>query len=366
MRILDRYILKSVLSIFLLCVLTFLWLYVVIDVFAHLDDILKLKVNFNILIKYYLAYLPIIFVQVAPISCLLSTLYTFGKLNRNNEIIAMRASGLSIFQIAKGIIVFGIIVSVFVFWINDRFVPRAMFLTQKIQDYMDNGSKKTQGKETEVLNNLSIYGLKNRLFFVSKFSPSTNTMEGITILEHDKHQNINKKIIANKGIYKNRIWTFYQCVTYEFDENGQMKNEPKYLEEEIMTIPETPQDFLSQKQSPSFMTIAQLDFYIEKLSASGAVTVVRNLKIDLYQRFSACVTSLIIILIGIPFSLMMKKRATGISSLGIAIMVGFLYYVVNAISIALGKEGLLTPLLAVSLSHIVALIFSVYFMSVLP
>lgn len=358
MRILDRYIVKSVLGIFLLCVLSFLWLSVVIDIFSRLEDILKLKVGLNLLVKYYLASLPVMFVQVAPISSLLATLFTFGKLNRNNEIIAMRSSGLSIFQISKSVIVFGLIASLFVFWVNDRFVPRSLFLTQKIRNYMDSGPKKTAGKENETLSNLSIYGLKNRLFFVTRFSPATNTMEGVTILEHDKQQNISKKIIANKGIYKNGIWTFYQCITYEFDENGQMKNEPTYMEEEIMMIPETPQDFLSQKQSPDFMTISQLDFYIQKLSGSGAVSVVRNLSIDLYQRFTYPLTSLVIIMIGIPFSLIMKRKATGLSSLGIAIMVGFLYYVLNAVSIALGKLGVLPPLLAVSLSHIAALLLS--------
>ncbi|HTY46007.1 MAG TPA: LptF/LptG family permease [Patescibacteria group bacterium] len=366
MRILDRYILKSVVRILLLCVLSFLLLYVIVDVFANLDDFLKQKTNLALIIRYYLAYLPIIFVQVAPISCLLSVLYTFGKLNRDNELIAMRASGLSIFQIAKSVMVLGAIVSILVFWVGDRFVPRSLFMTQKIKAYMEVGSKKAQEKENETITNLSIYGLKNRLFFVNKFSPSLNTLEGISILEHDKNQNIVKKIVANKGVYKDGLWTFYQSVTYEFDENGQVKGEPKYLDEEIVSIPESPQDFLGQKQSPDFMTIAQLDFYIQKLSGSGATGVIRNLTVDLFQRFSAPLTSFIIILIGIPFSLVMRKRATGLSSLGVAIMVGFLYYVVNAISIALGKSGILPALLAVTLSHIMALAASLYLISALP
>jgi len=92
MRILDRYILKSVLSIFLGCLLIFFFLYIIIDVFSHLDEILKQKVNIDVLFRYYISYLPIIFVQVSAIASLLSTLYTFGTLNRNNEIVAMRSS----------------------------------------------------------------------------------------------------------------------------------------------------------------------------------------------------------------------------------------------------------------------------------
>lgn len=318
------------------------------------------------LANYYLAYLPIIFVQVSPIACLLSTLYTFGSLNRNNELIAMRSSGLNIFQISRTVIMFGIIVSACVFWVNDRFVPSSMSLTEKIKAQMESGTKRAKEKEREIITNLSMYGLKNRLFFVNKFSLATNTMERIIILEHDEKQNITKKIVANKGVYKDGQWKFYQCITYNFDENVQIREEPQYLEEEVMDISETPYDFLHQMLLPDFMTISQLNNYMWRLSKSGATTVIRNLKVDLYQRFASPLTSIIIILLGIPFSMMMKKRATGLSSVGLSIMVGFFYYVLNAVSVALGKAGIFMPVLAVSLSHVIALISAIYLIQTLP
>jgi len=366
MRILERYILKSVIGLFLNCLFTFLCLYVVIDVFSHLEDILKQKAPILLLAQYYLAYIPIIFVQVAPFACLLAVLYTFGKLNRDNEIIAMRSAGLSIFQVNKSVIIFGFILSLFIFWVNDRFIPSSLTFTQNMKSRIEDGDSKPQEKKAEAIENLSVYGLKNRLFFVNKFTVNTNTMEGITILEHDEQQNMIKKIVASKGIYKDGLWRFYNAITYDFDKNGQIKQEPQYMEEEIMPIPEAPHDFLNQRQRPEFMTIAQLDDYIWKLSKSGAITITRNLKVDLYQRFSSPFMSLFIILLGIPFSLMMRRRATGLSSVGFSIIVGFLYYVLNAVSIALGKAGILTPILAASLSHIVALFFSLYLIETLP
>ena len=348
------------------CLLVFFFLYIVIDIFSHLDEILKQQVNFSILLQYYLSFLPIIFVQVTPIACLLATLYTFGALNRNNEIIAMRASGLSIFQITKTVIIFGVIVSILVFWINDKFVPQSLSLTEKIKKQMETGAKKYKEKKDEILTNLSIYGLKNRLYVVNKFSLATNTMEGIVILEQDEHQNIIKKIMASKGVYRDGLWRFYQSVTYNFNETGQILDEPKYSEEEIMAIPETPHEFQSQRQQADFMTIAQLDEYLWKLSKSGATTVIRNLKVDLYQRFTTPLTAIIITLLGIPFSVKMKKRATALSSIGLSLMVGFLYYVLNAVGIALGKAGLLIPILSASLSHIVAFITALYLIDTLP
>ncbi|MCX5706659.1 MAG: LPS export ABC transporter permease LptG [Candidatus Omnitrophica bacterium] len=365
MRILDRYILKSVVSIFITCIFVFLFMYVVIDLLSRLDDILKQQVHYTLIIRYYLLYIPIMFVQIAPFACLLSTIYTFSKLNHTNEIIAMRASGLSIFYLAKTVLIFGLLISLFIFWLNDRIVPRSLDLTQKIKLQMGEGSKKKEKKQ-DAITNLSMYGLKNRLFFINRFYPDKNTMEGITILEHNEQQDITRKIVANKGIYENGFWKFLQSITYTFDQNGQMMDDPQFLEEEIMIIPETPRDFLTQRQKPELMTINQLDNYIWKLSKSGARTLIRNLKIDLYQRYTTPFISLIIILLGIPFSLGMHRKATGLSSVGFSIMLGFLYYILDAICIALGKGGALPPLISASLSHIVALGIGLYLINDLP
>jgi lipopolysaccharide export system permease protein len=366
MRILDRYILKSILTIFFWCLFIFFFLFVIIDLFANLDVILQNKVGIEILKQYYLAYLPIVFVQLSPFACLIATLYTFAKLNHDNEIIAMRAAGLSIFQITKTAVVFGLIVSVFVFWVNDKIAPSALLLNEKVRQQMESGTAKVKIRETGPIKNLAIYGLRNSLFFVNKFYPGNNTMEGITILEHNTKQSITKKIVANKGIYKDGVWRFYKSRTYFFDENDQLVENPQYMEEEIMAITETPQDFLNQKQSADYMSISQIEEFIWKLSKSGATTAIRNLEVDLYQRLTSPFTSLIIILLGIPFALKIKKRATGLSSLGLSLVLGFLYYVLNAVSIALGKAEILIPFLSASLSHIAAILFSLYLIGSVP
>lgn len=366
MRILDRYILRSIISIFISCIFVFLFLYIVIDLLSNLDEVLKHQVTLILMARYYLSYLPTMFVQVSPFACLLSTVYTFGRLNHNNEIIAMRSSGLSIFDITRNALIFGLIISLAVFWVNDRLVPSSSVENQKIQAQIQEGAVKNKLKKSETIINLSMYGLRNRLFFINKFSLETKTMEGITILEHDQNQNLTKKIIATKGVYQDGLWRFFQSITYNFDHNGQVVDEPLYLEEEIMAIPETPQEMASLRQKPEQMDIRQMQNYIWRLSRSGATGIIRNFKVDLYQRFTSPFTSIIIILLGIPFSLLMRKRATGMSAIGVSIMVGFCYYVLDAVCLAVGKSGLLMPFLAASLSHIIVLSTSLYLIAKLP
>ena len=365
MRILDRYIFKSILGTFLGCLAVFFLLYVIIDVFSQLEEILKQRIDLRILLYYYLSFLPIIFVRVVPVACLLSTLYAFGILNRNNEIIAMRAAGLSVLQITKTVIVLGLLVSIFVFWLGDRIAPHALMNTEKIKSQLLAEEKKSKEKIASVINNVYVLGLRNRLFSIDRFYPNTQTMEGIIILEQDQNHNVIKKTDAERGVYKNGLWVFYKSLTRNYVDNKEIQD-PEYREEEIMAIPETPEELLNQRQSPDFMDIKELDEYIWKLTKSGAVSVVQNFKVDYYARFFSPFTNIIIVLLGIPFALKMKKQATGLASVGLSIIVAFLYFVFSAVSIALGKNGMLTPILAASLSHVIMLVFSLILISDLP
>ncbi|MDD5654049.1 MAG: LPS export ABC transporter permease LptG [Candidatus Omnitrophica bacterium] len=358
MRIIDRYIFKSVFSSFLGCILTFQFLYVIIDLFSNLDDLLKQKAKLTLLGLYYLSYLPVIFIQVTPVACLLATIYTLGILNKNNEVTALRASGLSVWRIARVAIIFGAVISVLVFMVNERIVPSAQNSLVSIRNEIQ--SQGAKRPEESIIKNMSIYGQQNRLFFVNKFSIKENRLDGIVILEHDRHQELIKKIVASSGIWEDKMWKFYDSITYNFDQSGQIEGEPTYFKEELMDIRETPADFLKQRQHPEYMNISQLKSYISILSKSGAKTVIRNFKVDLYQRFTFPLTSLVIIILGIPFALMIKKRASALSSIGISILLGFLYYVFSAVSLAFGKAGFLPPYLAASLAHIVFLGFGLY------
>jgi len=366
MRILERYILGSVLATFISCFCSFFFLYIIIDLFAHLDVILKQRVNLAVLQAYYLSFMPVIFTQVAPFSCMLATLYTFAKMNKENEIIAMRASGMSIYQITRTLFIFGFVVSLGIFIIGDRLVPRATVQSNKLKERIENEAPKTNQKGQDVLTNLSVYGAGNRLFVINKFYVQKNTMDGITVLEHNQRQEITKKIWAQKGQYQDGAWHFFNSITYTFDPQGQVMGEPQFFEEEVVPISETPRDFISQRQHPEYMDIAQLTDYILRLAQSGAHGVVKNLKIDLYQRFASPLASLIMVILSIPFALKTKNRASGLASLGLALVVGFLYYILNAVSIALGKAGIIPGMASVWLAHALALAGGLYLIHQTP
>ncbi|HOX53943.1 MAG: LPS export ABC transporter permease LptG [Candidatus Omnitrophica bacterium] len=353
MRILDRYILKSIVTIFLGALLVFLTLYLVVDILGHLDEFLREKVSPLIIWEYYASFLPIIFVQTAPIAILLAILATFSKLNVNNEIVAMRSAGINIWQLTKQTVLFAFIVSIFIFWVNENIIPQAMQTSDKIK--MEKIEGKASLTQKEKINNVAYFGKKNRLYFINSFDPKTLTMEGITILEQDKNQELKEKNYALKGIWKNRKWVFSGIQVFSYDKNGAETSE--FIDEKTMDIPETPTDFMTQRVQVDYMNIRQLEDYKAKLADSGAKSVIRNLNVDIQQRFAYPFGSLVIVFVGLPFSLMIKKRkGMTFASFGVCMLIGFLYYLTNAISIALGKSDIFPPIMAGWLANVLFLI----------
>ena len=354
MRIVDRYLINLIIKIFLSTILIFCFLYILIDMATNLDDFIKQNVPFNVLLEYYKSFLPIILAQTSPIGCLIACLLAFSHANSNNEIIVLRSGGLGFWQITNPAIDFGLVVSVLIFWINERFVPQATSASENIQqEAMVLPSDASKKKEP--ITNLTFYGLKNRLFFIDQYDPIDNTLKGVTIIGHDDQQQIKEKLVALTGKWTGIAWKFYKCQITSFTIPGDTTTETiAYVDEKLMDIKETPQDFLRQRLNINSMNIRELHRYIQRFSKSGAQKALNNMRVDFHQKIAFPFGNFIILLVGLPLALMTQRRkAMTFTSLGIAIGIGFLFYVTNAIGLALGKGGLFAPILAAWLAPLI-------------
>ena len=363
MRILDRYIIHSIIKIFLTAILVFCFLYIIIDITSNLDDIIGRKVSLSVLSQYYLSFLPVILVQTSPICCLISILFTFSGLSNNNEVTAMRASGLNFWRITKPAIIFGLLISALVFWINEHYVPQATLTSNQIRNDNIVIEADQNKKKKSIIKNLTFYGLKNRLYFIDTFNPNTYELEGITIISFDNTQNVQEKIVALKGIWTGITWKFFNCqITIYNPQDIRISDRNKAYPEKLMDIEEGPKDFLKQRVDINAMNLKQLKDYIGRFSNSGATKAINNLRVDLYQKMAYPMGNFVIILLGLPFALMVKSRkGTTFTSLGIAVMIGFLYYVINAVALALGKGGGLTPMLSAWITPLFFTTTALYF-----
>lgn len=359
MRLLDKYTIKSFLPVVLYCLAAFIFMYIIIDLFGHLDEILRNKVHFVILARYYYLLIPIIFVQIVPIAMLLSVVYIFSDLNRHNEITAMRSSGVNVFSIAKPFLLVGISMSLAVMLMNETIVPRATVITTKIrQDYIER--IKGVPKKDAVLTDVAIYGQDNRLYYAKEFNTERRTLKEIIILEHDRLRNIKSKVAAKSGQWKNGKWVFRDCIIYDLDKNGELIGKPKVYPQRVMYIKETPRDFYRGQFQADLMNYSQLAEYVKRFYAVDK-KIARRLAVDLYYKTAYPFISFIVILIGIDFGLRTRRGGT-LWGIGASCAISFLYYGIMAISLALGKGGWLLPPVAAWSANILFLGMGIVFL----
>ena len=114
MRILDRYLLREFLAALGTSLVAFILLFVVFDLFERLGRFLQASVPLLSIPRFYLHYLCSIsgnislLVVIIPISLLLAALFCTSRLIRNNEFIAMMASGISLPRILVPYIAVGL------------------------------------------------------------------------------------------------------------------------------------------------------------------------------------------------------------------------------------------------------------------
>ncbi|MBN2119906.1 MAG: LptF/LptG family permease [Candidatus Omnitrophica bacterium] len=348
MRIIDRYIFKQVTSGYVLLLVAFLFLYVIIDASSQLQDILKDKIPFLIILKYYLFFLPQIFIVVSPFSFLLSSLYCIGVLNKDNEIISLRTQGMSVLGIAQVFIVLAIFLSFVSLFLEDQIIPQSYGQLKQIRGY-----KELKLKEDEIVEKFAFYSSEGYVVFARDFNLSQRTLNNVNVFVQDEKGNITHEIIAEKLVYRAGSWNFINASFYMLVENRLMPGSPSFMEERELDLSDTPRE-LFEKSNMRWQDLSLKDIQnqISKLAAWKARKIINSLRVEFHRKIALSFSTFFMLLGSLPFALKIKKRQVGLSSLGLAFFTGFLYYVMFSLSSPLGKVDFFFPWLSCWLPNV--------------
>lgn len=357
MQILDKYIIKNFLLPFFYCLMLFIFLYIIIDLFGHLDEILKHRAPILILQEYYLSMTPFIIMHTAPIAGLISVIYVISSMNKHDEITAMRAAGIPILRIMIPFICMGLAISITIFAVSEKLLPLSMKNAKFIKEnYIE---KKDTPLNKKLISNAALYGKNDRLIFMKSYDPDENIAKGITILQQDKNGNVTKKTSAQEGRWTGTAWDLSNILVYELDDKGLIKGNPLFLEKADLDL-EGPKEIMLKGADLEFMNYKHLAGYIENFD-NAPPDIIRRLKVDMYHKISFPFTSLILIIIGAAFAMKIKRRGkfAAIMGMGMSLVIGFIYYAAMATCLALGKGGILPPFISAHLANIVFGIFGI-------
>src|SRR4029077_17735566 len=121
--VLGRHVAWEFVRTFALTMLAFMSIYLLADFFDRFDSFLQNDASAGAIVRLFLYKMPLITTQVAPLAVLAGGLIGLGLLARQNEFVAMRACGVSVWQVLAPLAILAAAISVATFAWNETAVP---------------------------------------------------------------------------------------------------------------------------------------------------------------------------------------------------------------------------------------------------
>jgi len=349
--ILDEYVLREFVMTFVMVLVTFVMLMLVFTFFELLSDIIRNKTPLVTVGAYLINLTPSMIYLITPLSVLIGVLVVFGIMNRNSELTAMKATGVSLYRITVPVVAIAAILSVSLFMFDELYLPQA----NRRQEALRNVIKGKPAETVEHPGRKWIFGQQRpgspgRIFYYEYFAvdssnPDNAAFGNISVFEFAPGSfNISKRIFASRAHWEPDLhtWVFEDG----WDRTLDGAEITSYQEFQVKTFPELteqPAWFGKEVRQSSEMSFGELAGYVHDLRQSGFNTV--PLRVQLNHKLAYPLITLVMAVLAIPFAISMGKRGS-LSSIAIAIGVAVAYFVVSGFFEAMGNVSWLPAFLA--------------------
>jgi lipopolysaccharide export system permease protein len=338
MRKIERYIFQKIATPFIFCFILISSIYIIVDLSNNLNHIIKNQVAIYAVIFYYLYSLPRIVFEITPVCFLVATIYSLTKMNRTNEIIAMRAAGISYFNILKPYFTIAALLVTLMFLNHEKVMPHSYSKLKNLEYILEGKTERSLHK------NITFYAEGNRIIFAKEFHLNDKILNDIVILEQDLDKRVLYKITAESAHYREEGWTLYNTTIFKLNPKGTGVEEAITLARKDYDLKERPEELLVTDMEISYQPLRNL---VRRIAILKGVSpeITKGLRVELYHKISFLLTSLTLLLLGL-FVGLRSRQASLLKGLGIALLIGFIYYSLDAFAYSMGKIGLLPAPLA--------------------
>jgi lipopolysaccharide export system permease protein len=192
MHLLRHYAIREILKNFwsTLAILTFVLL--VGNVFTKMIDLIVNRgVDPLAIAKLILYSAPYLFVYTLPMAMLVSVLLAFGRLSADRELVAIRASGITLMRIVRPVLILAVTLSLFAFYLNDQFASKSHFKMRQVSSEIGMQSPAAALEEGVFIKNFG-----NLVIFIHRIEG--NQLHQIRIYQ-PQEKGPTRTIVAEKG-----------------------------------------------------------------------------------------------------------------------------------------------------------------------
>jgi lipopolysaccharide export system permease protein len=338
MNLINRYIIFEIVKFFALTLIAVLCIFIAIDYLGTMDEFIESQVSLLHTVQYVLFKIPFITTQAMPVILLMAILIAFGLMSKNNELIILNASGISIYALVRPVLMLSATAALLLFYLAEHVVPLTMQQSNAIKQIE---IRKTANVAVKA-ENIWIKG-QRQITHIKYFDPSSQIVFGLTRYFFDSQFRLVRRIDAQQAEYQDHQWILNKCMDQNLNaaDNTYAISLHDTLTENLGL---EPADFRQIAHKSEEMNFRQLLAYIHKVEAEGyAATVYR---VDLNAKCAYPFVCVIMALVGIGLTAR-KRLDKGLPvSISYGIGIGFLYWVFQSFCVSLGYGGVLPPIVA--------------------
>jgi lipopolysaccharide export system permease protein len=337
MTIVSRYLIRSYLAMIGSCLSAFLAIYLIIDFLERIGRFSRAGAPLNSIFLYFICKIPEIISQTAPMALLMGTILTVGAFSRNNEINALRSSGLSLWQIGRPLLAAAAACSLTLLAMEELVVPPANAKMLYIQQVV----VQKKGIAAFFRQNNIWYRDDKFILQAKLFDPVKQSLQGVTVWEMDHQLKPVSRIDAHGATPAEDGWQLIDANRRVFPGGAPQDSTLKKM---FMKIDLKPDDLKVVAKSAEDMGFIALWRYCESLKDGGYDTT--GYRTQLHAKISLPFSALVMAFIGIPFSLRSGRSSGAGVGIGISIGRGLVYFISNAFLLSLGQAGAIPPVAA--------------------
>ncbi len=340
-RLMDLYILRRFFFHFALLMGVFVFLFEAFTFFELLDDIARHRVAFLIVVDYFRYLTPYLLYNLAPLGALVAVLVTMGMMSKNNEIVAIKASGTSMYRLAVPLLLAGMALAVTMVVLDDTYLPYA----NQRQDALHNLIK-GRPPQTYTQPQRWIFGESNKIYNYDLFDPAQNLFGGLSVLEIDPADfQLRRRIFASRARWSEsqKVWVLEGGWVRDFTDGTIARYEHLPLITSMPELTEPPSYFNREVRQAFQMSWRELRSYIDSLHRAGFD--VANLSVQWHVKLAFPLMAPVSMLLAIPFAFMVGTRGA-VSGVALGVFIGIVYWVMARLLEAMGGVGQLPPFLA--------------------
>lgn len=334
MQIIQRYIIKNVITSTAVIFAVVMALSFVTGMLRELHSLGEGDYGFFQVVMHELLLLPHAVYQLFPMLVLLGGVLGLGMLAASHELMVIRAAGVSIQRIVLAVFSAALILIVIATLLGELIAPRTSYLAEKHKSFAQ-----TYGQAVVTMSGIWIHE-GNNFIHINKVI-GRHHLEGVTRYEFDDAHHLLAAYYAKSLDFEKGQWMAHHLVKTTIGRDKTDTQNSELVRWDLKLTPNLINVGLVEAESMSLQKLGEYARYLvqNRLQAN-------SFQLAYWQRVFQPLTTLIMILLAIPFVFAAPRSTTTGRRIMLAIVTGFVFYISNAFFGQLSVVYQLPPILA--------------------